>query len=287
MPFEEFSQPSLYLDRVRPMLESRETENNLILGVTLRLVEHPEWINTPPYLAAFSDRTGWAVLAAAITPPHNILLAADRSLAVEDLEPALQQLFSNLKTGGWSVPGVLAEDSLALSFSAAWSRQTGQAYRVNMHERIYELRQVIPPANPPSGLLRQAGLADLALVENWNYLFAEEALGQGSREDARRLAEQRIPVGDVFLWDDCGPVSMAYRARPTPHGQTVTSVYTPPELRGRGYASACVAGVSQLLLDSGKHFCNLFTNLANPTSNSIYQKIGYRPVCDFTEYLFG
>ncbi len=111
-------------------------------------------------------------------------------------------------------------------------------------------------------------------------------MGEGSPEEARKMAVQRIEVGDVYLWDDGGPVSMAFRARPTPHGYTVTGVYTPPELRGRGYASACVAALSQRLLESGKQFCNLFTDLANPVSNSIYMKIGYKPVCDFTEYCF-
>ncbi len=63
-------------------------------------------------------------------------------------------------------------------------------------------------------------------------------------------------------------------------------VYTPPEQRGHGYASALVAGVSQWLLDAGNQFCFLFTDLRNPTSNHIYQVIGYQPVGDFTEYSF-
>ncbi len=79
---------------------------------------------------------------------------------------------------------------------------------------------------------------------------------------------------------------MAGKSRPTAHGISVGPVYTPPSLRGRGYATALVAELSQHLLDSGYQFTTLFTDLANPTSNSIYQKIGYQPVCDFTEYAF-
>jgi predicted GNAT family acetyltransferase len=123
-------------------------------------------------------------------------------------------------------------------------------------------------------------------VAAWSYAFAQEGLGRGTMEEARTLAARRIPQGDIFLWDDQGPASMAIRARPTPHVYTVTGVYTPPELRGRGYASACVSALSQLLLDSGKQFCSLFTDLSNPVSNSIYRKIGYEPVCDFTEFRF-
>jgi predicted GNAT family acetyltransferase len=66
----------------------------------------------------------------------------------------------------------------------------------------------------------------------------------------------------------------------------ISLVYTPPDLRQRGYATACVASLSQMLLDEGWQFCTLFTDLANPTSNSIYRKIGYKPVGDFHDYLF-
>ena len=71
-----------------------------------------------------------------------------------------------------------------------------------------------------------------------------------------------------------------------PHGVTLGPVYTPPPARGKGYATNCTAAVSQLLLDAGWAYCALFTDLDNPTSNSIYQKIGYRPVCDYADYHF-
>jgi predicted GNAT family acetyltransferase len=155
-----------------------------------------------------------------------------------------------------------------------------------MREGVYELRQVTPPPNPPPGFLRAATPADAGLLTRWHYAFQLEAMGGGDQERSKTMIERRIPEGDLFIWDDNGPVSTAIRTRPTPHGYTVSFVYTPPELRGRGYASACVAALSQQLLDSGKQFCTLFTDLSNPTSNSIYQKVGYRPVCDFTEYSF-
>ena len=98
---------------------------------------------------------------------------------------------------------------------------------------------------------------------------------------------QRIDSGRLFFWKDPEPVSMAGSAGPTPSGIRISAVYTPPGLRGRGYASAAVAALSQKMLDGGRRFCFLFTDLANPTSNSIYQKIGYQPVCDFEERDFG
>ena len=88
------------------------------------------------------------------------------------------------------------------------------------------------------------------------------------------------------VWDNGQPVAMAAKVRPTRNGMTISLVYTPPEQRRHGYATACVAALSQQLLDEGWQFCTLFTDLANPTSNSIYQKIGYQPVADFNDYLF-
>ena len=100
--------------------------------------------------------------------------------------------------------------------------------------------------------------------------------------DMRRERAQRIYQLMSVL-----PPRPATWTGPTPNGVRVTLVYTPPAVRGHGYASSCVAALSALLLASGRKYCFLFTDLANPTSNSIYTKIGYRPVCDVDEYRFG
>ena len=89
-----------------------------------------------------------------------------------------------------------------------------------------------------------------------------------------------------LLWDDRGPVSTAMWTRPTPNGVTINGVYAPGARRSRGYASACVAALSQRMLDEGREFCCLYTDLSNPTSNDIYLSIGYQPVCDSDDYLF-
>jgi hypothetical protein len=100
------------------------------------------------------------------------------------------------------------------------------------------------------------------------------------------MASQKITDRQLYLWDDVGPVSMCAASRPTAHGIAVSLVYTPPELRRRGYARSAVAALSQDLLDEGWQLCTLFADLANPTSNHIYQEIGYTPVCDYDEYTF-
>lgn len=131
---------------------------------------------------------------------------------------------------------------------------------------------------------------DLELVIEWLAAFIEEALPRRSvHEQPALVLARRIedPDGGLMLWEDAGAtVSLAGFGNPTPNGTRVGPVYTPPALRGRGYASALVGQMTAMLLNRGLRFCFLFTDLANPTSNNIYQRVGYEPVSDVDEYAF-
>jgi len=173
---------------------------------------------------------------------------------------------------------------LAEAFAGLWAHRTGAIRAPGMSQRIYKLTQVILPRNSP-GSLRPATENDAGRIVRWMVAFQQEAAPNSPRPSPD-MTHARIAEGDVFLWDDGGPVSMAVKTRPTRHGISVSWVYTPPELRRRGYATACVAALSRQLLDAGFDYCTLFTDLSNPTSNAIYQQIGYRPVCDYQEIKF-
>jgi len=138
--------------------------------------------------------------------------------------------------------------------------------------------------------MRRVTEADRSLLREWLTAFsAEEALGNADYPDIDRQIDRRLRFesSGMYLWEtSSGPVALAGYSGPTPHGVRVGPVYTPPEARGHGYASALVAALSQLLLDEGRQFVFLFTDLANPTSNHIYQQIGYEAVSDITEYTF-
>ncbi len=280
MQLSHYESAATFLSRAQTWLEQEEATNNLILGIAVRLAEHPERIKTPPFLATV-EAEGEPVTAAVMTPPHRVILY---SAAGADPAP-LRLILDDLRAGGWHVPGVMAPSATSTAFAQLWSDVTGQPHRAALSERAYELRRVIPPA-AVDGALRPATKADLPLAVAWANNFMRDAGLPGTAENAQEIAEQRIADRDLFLWDDGGPVSMAAKTRHSTHGVVVSLVYTPRELRGRGYASACVAALSQQLLDAGWKFCALFTDLANPTSNDIYQRIGYRPVCDFQEYDF-
>jgi predicted GNAT family acetyltransferase len=175
------------------------------------------------------------------------------------------------------------------TFAQLWSQATGMPHHRSMRERIFRATRVVPPRVAP-GSLRVAGPADADVIAAWLTAFAAEALGETSVPDAATRVERWLSPSDertLLLWDDAGPVAMAGLSGPTPTGIRIGPVYTPPERRRRGYAGNLVAAASQRELDAGRRACFLYTDLANPTSNHIYESIGYEPVRDFDQYVFG
>jgi predicted GNAT family acetyltransferase len=276
MDLTRYEDPAAFLTAARSWFEAAEEQTGLIYGLALRLVDDPTHWGSPPYLALVHDR-GEPVLAALMTPPHAAVVhgsAAPAALVVDDLLQARSE-----------VPGVLGPVELAAEVAHAWREATGGTTAPRHHQRAFVLREVRHP-DGVSGRLRLADDGDLALVTAWQQAFVAEALGDDEPGDAEAAAKHAIVTGACWLWEDGEPVSMAQNNRRTVNGATISAVYTPPERRGQGYASAVVAGVSQQLLDQGFAFCTLFTDLANPTSNHIYQQIGYQPVADFDQLRF-
>lgn len=278
---------SAFLEKTQEALEANEAANNLMLGICFqlkRLAEKdeppPYRITAPPYLTTVEDERG-LVVAAVMTPPHKIVVYGNRPDVDEAFDLVSRDLFANHV----HIPGVLGPSNAAQAFAESWANVSGNDYQESVRQRVYELRRVVHP-KAISGRLRLAREDDVDLIARWILGFTEDTFTGDDLAEAHRQAQSRIKDQSIYLWEDERPVSMAAKTRPTTNGITVSLVYTPPELRRRGYATACVAGLSQVLLDAGWKFCTLFTDLANPTSNHIYQKIGYVPLCDFNEYIF-
>ena len=262
------------LDRVQDVLEKDEATNNLLLGLLLRLARAPEENQGEhrPFLA-FAEHNGGIPFVMLMTPPHNLIVYGEG----EHLDAAIDAAVSFLLQEGISPPGVIGPREVATRFASSWSQRTGCTLTVRMEQMIYRLDRVNEIPFSPGSLI-QATQAHVDLVADWMVAFSEVTLEPLNKSDAQEVAEKRISAADLYLWHDGCPVSMARKARPTTNGIVVTGVYTPPERRNRGYATSCVASLSQLLLDEGFKFRALYADLANPTSNSIYQRIGYRPV---------
>lgn len=260
-------------------LYSRESINNLILGICERLVRDPEAYENP-FFVTIADENDELLLAAVMTPPHNIILAGG-----DDFRKALPDLLDVLIGENNSIPGVIGPAVLSEAFAKLWRQKTGETSTIGMYQRVYELRHVRLPKLPP-GHFRVARPEDAQTIAEWFQAFEVEALDETHELNIER-AERFIDGGKAFVWEREGElVSMALKTRPMAHSITISGVYTPPESRQQGYATALVARLSQHILDLGYEFLNLFTDLENPTSNAIYQKIGYHPVCDFRMYKF-
>ena len=268
-----------FLDLAGAFLEEREAEHNLIFGICSTIEQDPD-LYPIRYLASVLH--GDKVVAAALrTPPWRLVLS------MADHPGAIHRLVDDL--AGEPLPGVVGPSEAAGAFAEAWGRSTGVPTRLARHERSFRLRSVIPP-RPTTGEMVRATPAHLGLLSAWAEAFHEEAIGNSPPQDYDAMADRWVRgVGRVaYLWlADGEPVSLTCVGGLTPHGIRIGPVYTPPGHRGRGYASNLVAEVSQLQLDAGRDFVFLFTDLANPTSNKIYQDIGYEPVNDVDEYEFG
>jgi len=243
-----FSDAGQFLERVQPFLLKREAEHCLILGLLDELRSGEELGAEPPLMASVEER-GEVAGVALMTPPRNLVLSWTAG------DSTLDTIARELHAAGVVIPGVNGSADIAQKFVSRWSELSGCSYRVQMAQRIYQLRLVTNESRA-AGRLREPTLSDEALLREWRAAFSM----------------------------DGSAVSMAGYSGRTPNGIRVAWVYTPPENRGKGFAGACVAALSQKLLDDGRRFCFLYTDLANPISNHIYQKMGYEPVIDATVY---
>jgi predicted GNAT family acetyltransferase len=272
-----------FLERAGAFLEEREAEHNLLFAIAAGLTTNPELFTETPRFAVVVDADGAIVGAAIQTPPRQLVL----SQSGPDVEGAVTEALAD-ELGPIELPAVFGPPAAAEAFARRWAAaRRGRSAEPGMRERVYRLTAVIPP-RPAAGQARIAEAGDRSLVATWLQAFTLEALGE-AMDDAPVLADRwagRLGRRAMWLWEQNGrAASMSGVSGPTPHGIRVGPVYTPPEHRRRGYASALVAAASQAQLDAGRQFVFLFTDLANPTSNHVYQAIGYEPVADVDQWI--
>lgn len=285
MKLHQFEDPNQFYERVKDYLLKQEALHNVLLALCNALINNPERFDQKPYLATV-EVDGDIVAVVMRIPPRNLLLSKIQNfVAIEAIAERLcKSIAQDLHLTQESLPGINAPTIEAEAFAEAWHSLTGQSYQLKMALRAFQLEQVqaIPQA---TGRLRIATENERELLIRWFEAFALEALGSVEPGVERRV-ERHLQRGSAYIWEDETPVSMACHIRVTPNGAGISLVYTPPEHRRKGYASACVAALSETLLKAGHRYCFLFTDLANPTSNQIYQAIGYKSVGDLSDYSF-
>lgn len=267
-------------------LEAREAEHNLPLGILGTLRDQPELYPEPPYLATVGDDQGVALVVVR-TPPWGAVLS-EAGAAGERLVAAVDALVRDLATVDPDMRSVSGPDATRAPFVERWCAITGMTVSVELAERIYRLSRVVPPIGV-QGTWRLADERDRALLRDWLRAFHDEALPPGTPVPEDTFVDRLVRHDDRFayLWEVDGRiVSLAGAGARTPNGRRIGPVYTPPQERGHGYASAVTAAASADQLARGSRFCFLFTDLTNPTSNAIYQRIGYEPVSDVDQVRF-
>ena len=267
-----FPDPRSFLARAEPFLLRAEAENNLMLGIA----GTPRYFGEDAYLGTV-DRDGEVVACAIRTPPFKAVITAGEPSAIDCLVTDLAERYPDLALVHGPEPSVS-------HFAGLWGKRAGVPSIQCTRLRLFEIREAPQVGVGVAGALRPATERDLATIVAWMTAFIAEAL-PGDPLDPVTHAADAIAMRRLSIWEDGLPVSMAGWAGKTRRGVRVNFVYSPPECRGRGYATACVSALTRQLLDEGRAFCCLYADRANPTSTGIYQKIGYRAIGDSSDYV--
>ena len=287
MKLRRFDNPRAFQEKVQDFLVENEAENNLPLGI-LNNVISGEYQEVTPYLA-YLEVNGKPAIVMMCTPPHQVLFSYQEPVLPDGLlDLVLMDLMDAL---GDNFVGITGSKKLINRIKEIWEVKTRRKAILHSALRIYKLEEVLPVSGV-AGVIRSAKKRDRRMLLDWYAGFYRDAMQETAvTAKVQKQVEMYLQADPKFrglmIWEKKGkPVSMAGYAGPTPNGIRIGAVYTPPEQRKKGYASAVTAGLSQQLLDMGFKFCFLFTDLSNPTSNHIYQQIGYKPVCDVDRYDF-
>lgn len=281
MHFKQYSDVHAFYKDTYQVLIKNEAQNMILLGNLLIGVKGEDkigWRDPSNWIMATVSNENHILLTALMTPPHNLTLyATDNQTSTEAINCLIEGLLEE------KLPGVITEKRLAEQFARAYTDRHKMTYGTTMDQRIYELTAVNPDINK-LGTLRLVEERDLYYLPYWIEAFnaagtygnSMMVIPQHFNDYLYRVSSNKLYVLEV----DGRPVSMAGFTREMQAAIGVAFVYTPPYFCGKGYATSCVAQLSQLALDKGFTKCVLYTDLLNPTSNSIYQKIGYEAICD-------
>ena len=259
------------LDKARVFLSSKPVHHNLILTLLHARAAHYKpgryWVATD----------GNTVVGVVFQSPLSF-----RAVVTPMVPEVVLPVVDALSEAGVKLPGVVGDVATAAHFAGQWAERQKSAVVPFLGQRLYEVDKVEQPAEV-NGYFRKAVPDDRDCLVDWVRRFYVDIGVQES--DSEDLVDRRLLIGQLWLWDSAGPVSMAGRTVPVEGVTRVQLVYTPPENRKRGYASACVASLSKQIRDEGER-CILYTDLGNPVSNSVYRRIGYRAVAEGIQYRF-
>ncbi len=266
-----------FVGHVRGFLSSRPIEHN-VLATVVATLEPTDAPAAPLFGWVEVAGTGKVAGAALRTPPRR-LLASCMSAEVADA------LMAKLLEVDPELPGVTGPQPAASYLAEAWRRCADGTVEPGMNQAIYSLAHVKDPQGRPAGRVRPASRSDRDLLIEWMSAFNRDA--GVPAEDVESGLTRRLRDGRLLVWEDDRVVSMVGTSPPVAGVVRLGPVYTPPDARRHGYATALVGEVSRRALAAGATKCMLYADLANATSNHIYQVVGYQRSNDAQEYRFG
>lgn len=264
-----------FLERAKSHLLERAAENNLILSVAEEWTTDRQKADVAVYLALVEENekvTGAAIRQA----PRPLILTRMN----EEALPLIVQDILPLLADGLAVVGPRPTVD---RFAGLCERLSGKSAALFMDQLIYQLTEV-NDLKKSTGRFRPARIGELDLLMDWNMRFMDEVFTEDTPIIGKEVLEKKIKDRKVFVWEDGKVVSMAGASAATEVGARIGFVYTPESLRGKGYATSCVSSVCQRQLDEGVPKCFLYADSSNPTSNRLYRRIGFLPVCESAEY---
>jgi hypothetical protein len=261
------AEPHAFLAAARPLTDGNPAVRTLVAAIVARW--HEGDAAAARYAATFDDGAehGFA------------FVASGQPLVLENSAPRAAEAFAADLPAAWrALPGVLGEHAPCVVFAQAWCERFGGRWHEAAHLRHHSLTCVDPVPFTPGGMRKATGAnADWLLRLSLDFAF--EARLPDARASIVEGVARRLRDGGYRIWEDDGAVAFAGFGTAEATSARIAPVYTLPGRRRRGYA-ALTAALSQALLDAGKRELFLLTDVANPTSNAIYAKVGYRPLGD-------
>ncbi|HEU0193010.1 MAG TPA: GNAT family N-acetyltransferase [Gaiellales bacterium] len=266
-----------FSDALRPLFDADPIRNSLPMGIVDVILRRPEqYPGAITWLA--EDEHATAVAGVLRTPPFPAIAIGDPG--------ALPAVAAAMYEASVELPGANGLEPSAEAFAAAWCARSGATPVVRMRTTLHAL-DALEEVPHPAGMVREARPDDREILVGWFEEFAAEAGVGGTRDQhIHSLNAAMDAEAGALIWDDGGPTSFSLARWTSPAHARIGPVYTPPRHRRRGYATALVAEHTRHLLRAGACTCLLYTDQANPTSNAIYGRIGYRPLCDAAEIAF-
>jgi GNAT superfamily N-acetyltransferase len=264
-----------FLDRAEAWLLEAEAQNNTILATAYLLRKGKHSWREPVYLATIE--TGNDIRGCVTRPPPDGVHLTDVPVA------ALPIVVEQLAALYDAIPEAWGPEGTVHPFAQLWATEQKCAQQVRARHQYYTLSRVIHPARAIAGALRRGEPSDLEFLRQWAPAYARDV---GAAVDVGAFFVNMLNRGCLYVWDDHGPCSVVTLSSFTKNGARITAVYTPPEHRNRGCASAGVAALSQMALDEGRRMCLILADAGNPTSNGIYRRIGYEPINEAVQIQF-